>query len=72
VLTRNTMPHPKLLEMLHQTKIPVVITDDESYTVASKIVNMTIKTQPQDTDKIPIIKRLILDNVNIQKILDAF
>ena len=58
--------------MLHQTNIPVVITDDESYAVASKIVNMTIKTQPQDTDKIPIIKRLILDNVDLQKILHAF
>jgi BioD-like phosphotransacetylase family protein len=72
ILTRNIMPHPKLLEMLHQTNIPVVITDDESYAVASKIVNMTIKTQPQDTDKIPIIKRLILDNVDLQKILHAF
>ncbi len=72
VLTRNIMPHPRLLEMLHQTNIPVVITDDESYAVASKIVNMTIKTQPQDTDKIPIIKRLILDNVDLQKILHAF
>ncbi|HTB62310.1 MAG TPA: AAA family ATPase [Opitutales bacterium] len=72
ILTRNIMPHPKLLEMLHQTNIPVVVTDDESYAVASKIVNMTIKTQPQDTDKIPIIKRLILDNVDLQKILHAF
>ncbi len=72
ILTRNIMPHPRLLEMLHQTNIPVVITDDESYAVASKIVNMTIKTQPQDTDKIPIIKRLILDNVDLQKILHAF
>jgi phosphate acetyltransferase len=72
LLTRNIMPHPRLLEMLNQTKIPVVITDDESYVVASKIVNMTIKTQPQDTDKIPIIKRLILDNVDLKKILKAF
>jgi len=72
LLTRNIMPHPRLLEMLHQTNIPVVITDDESYDVASKIVNMTIKTQPQDADKIPIIKRLILDNVDLQKILHAF
>jgi len=72
VLTRNIMPHPKLLEMLHQTNIPVVITDEESYAVASQIAHMTIKTQPQDSDKIPIIKRLILDNVDLGKILAAF
>jgi BioD-like phosphotransacetylase family protein len=72
VLTRNIMPHHKLLELLHQTNIPVVITDEESYAVASRISNMTIKTQPQDSDKIPIIKRLILDNVDMKKILGAF
>lgn len=72
ILTRNILPHPKLLEMLHQTNIPVVICTDDSYAVTAKINNMTIKTQPQDADKIPIIKRIILENTNLQKITDAF
>lgn len=72
ILTRNILPHPKLMEMLAQTNIPTVICSDDSYIVASKIINMTVKTQPQDADKIPIIKRIILDNVNVQQIVDAF
>jgi BioD-like phosphotransacetylase family protein len=72
ILTRNILPHPKLMDMLSQTNIPVVISSEESYAVASKINAMTVKTQPQDTDKIPIIKRLIQDHVDLDKVLNAF
>ncbi|MGF1448255.1 MAG: phosphotransacetylase family protein [Opitutales bacterium] len=72
ILTRNILPHPKLMDMLSQTNIPVVISSEESYSVASRINSMTVKTQPQDTDKIPIIKRLILDHVDLDQVLDAF
>ena len=70
VLTRNFPPHPKLMEMLSQTNIPVIITNHESYNVASKIHNMTIKTQPQDSDKFPIINNLVQNHVDLDKIRD--
>jgi len=72
VLTRNILPHPKLMEMLAQTQIPCVICSEESYSVASRISEMTVKTQPQDKDKIPIIRNLILDHVDIDAIWNAF
>ena len=40
--------------------------------LASKINNMTIKTQPYDTDKIPIIQNLITKNIDIESIRNAF
>lgn len=72
ILTRNMFPHPKLMEMLSKTSIPVVICDDESYKVASLVNNMTVKTQPDDDDKIPIIKELLKKNINMKAIEDAF
>ena len=72
VLTRNLLPHPKLMEMLSRTDIPIVICEQESYPVASAITRMTVKTQPEDADKIPLIKRLITDHVDIDLIADAF
>lgn len=71
ILTRNILPHPKLMEMLGQTDIPVAICADESYSVASRINNMTVKTQPQDSDKIPIIKKLALDHIDTQRLVDS-
>ncbi len=72
VLTRNILPHPKLMDMLSQTSIPCVICSDDSYAVASKINNMTIKTQPTDSDKIPIIQNMFLESIDVHKIMDAF
>jgi BioD-like phosphotransacetylase family protein len=65
ILTNNIQPHPKLAELLAQTDIPVIAAKGESYTVTSTINRMTVKTQPQDTDKIPIIKNLITNNINL-------
>lgn len=69
VLTRNILPSPHIMEMLAQTSIPVVISHEESYTVASRINSMTVKTQPHDADKIPLIKKLILENVDTDAII---
>jgi BioD-like phosphotransacetylase family protein len=71
ILTNDIPPHPKLLELLSQTDIPVIAAKGESFTITSKIHGMTVKTQPQDTDKIPIIKKLITEHVDLKKILAA-
>lgn len=72
ILTRNVLPHPKLMEMIAKTSIPVVVCSDESYKVASLVNNMTVKTQPDDDDKIPIIKDLMKKNIDMQAIQNAF
>jgi BioD-like phosphotransacetylase family protein len=72
ILTRNMLPHPRLMDMIVQTRIPVVVCSEDSYIVASKINNMTVKTQPGDDDKIPVIKKLIMDNIDLDVIRHAF
>lgn len=72
ILTRNILPHPRLMEMIAKTSIPVVLCSEDSYQVASKINNMTVKTQPEDDDKIPIIKELITKNIDLKVIQHAF
>lgn len=72
ILTNDIPPHPKLLELLARTDISVIAAKEESYTITSKIHSMTVKTQPQDTDKIPVIKKLITDHVDMDRLLAAF
>ena len=72
ILTNDILPHPKLLELLAQTDLPVIAAREDAYTITSKIHNMTVKTQPQDTDKIPVIKQLVTEHVDMNKLLAAF
>lgn len=69
VVTNDVRPHPKLAELLAQTEIPVIATREESYEVTSRINHMSVKTQPQDADKFPIIKQLIAEHVDLAKIV---
>lgn len=72
ILTQDILPHPKILELLAQTNIPVIAARDDSYEVTQQITAMTVKTQPQDQDKIPVIKKLIQDHVNLDLLLRSF
>jgi len=72
VLTNDILPHPKLVELLAKTDIPVIAAHEDAYSITSKIHNMTVKTQPHDTDKIPIIKQLVTEHVDLQRLLAAF
>jgi BioD-like phosphotransacetylase family protein len=69
ILTRDILPHPKLMELLQHTQIPIAVCAEDSYAVASCIHSMTVKTQPQDIDKIPIIKELVMQNIDLKQIV---
>ena len=71
ILTNDVLPHPKLLELLAQADTPVIVATEDAYTITSKINNMTVKTQPQDADKIPVIKQLITEHVDLERLLAA-
>lgn len=69
ILTNNLRPHPRILEMLRHINVPVVGTDDESFAVTTKINHMIVKTQPGDSDKIPVIENLIRENIDLPGLL---
>lgn len=71
VLTRNILPSTHMMELLAQTSIPVAISRDESYAVASRINSMTVKTLPEDRDKIPLIQDLVSQHVDVARIAEA-
>lgn len=71
VLTNNITPHSTLVDLLKQTDIPVITAADECFEITSKIHGMTVKTLPQDTDKFPVIKQMVLDHVNLKQLLSS-
>jgi BioD-like phosphotransacetylase family protein len=71
ILTNGITPTPALRQHIAQSRIPVITATEESYAITSKIHDMTVKTQPQDTDKIPLIKRMITEHVDLKRLLAA-
>ena len=63
-------PDAKIVNLLKESKIPVLFCDSDTYTVAAQIENLTFKIQKTDKDKIREAMRLVKDNVNVDSILE--
>ena len=57
------------MDLLSKARIPVLLAQDDTYTVSSIIHDLTVKIQPENTTKINTAIKLIKDNVDLDKIL---
>jgi BioD-like phosphotransacetylase family protein len=71
VLTGNLRPNASVLKVIRAMPIPVLLTVEDSYRVASKVHDLTVKTRPSDAGKISLIRDLIAKNVDLEKILKS-
>lgn len=71
VLTGNLRPSPEVMKSIRAMPFPVLLAKPDSYEVASKVHDLTVKTRPNDAEKISLIRDIIAKNVNVKKILDS-
>ena len=71
VLTGNLRPSSPVLKVIQGMSFPVLLAKDDSYQVASKVHDLTVKTRPDDAQKISLIRNLIAEHVDVDKILNA-
>ena len=71
VLTGGLRPPESILKIIRTMPIPVLLAQADSYQVASRVHNLTVKTRPSDSEKISLIRDIVAKNVNLKKILQA-
>ncbi len=71
LLTGGQRPSPSVMRVVEAMPFPVLLSKAETYRVASKVHDLTIKTRPTDTRKIEIIRDLIAKHVDVRKIIKA-
>jgi BioD-like phosphotransacetylase family protein len=71
VLTGGLRPSPSVLKVIQAMPIPMLLVQADSYEVASKVNNLTVKTRPTDGEKISLIRDIVAKHVNLKKILQA-
>jgi BioD-like phosphotransacetylase family protein len=71
VLTEKLAPVNGVLRVIEKAPFPVLLADGESYEVASSVHNLIVKTRAADTEKITVIRDLIAEHVDVNKILRA-
>lgn len=69
VLSGDLLPHQSVMDLVTNSDVPVIRSPLDSYSVASSIHSMTVKTLPGDVEKIDRIQHLIERHVEIDRIL---
>ncbi len=69
LLTQGLKPHESILDLVRRTDIPVLLTKQDTYTVASLVYSMTVKTQINDGEKIGMIKDMVEKHMNADCLL---
>jgi hypothetical protein len=70
VLSDDLRPNARLMELMESADVPIVASSLDSYTIASRIHSMTVKTLPGDTQKIDRIQALVSHHVAVERILE--
>ena len=70
VFTGGINPHPKILNLIKRTLIPLLLVEDDSFTVASKINQMLVKVESDESEKIKKAQSLVEQYVDIDQICE--
>jgi hypothetical protein len=71
VLTGGLRPNESVLKVIRAMPVAVLLASEDSYQVASRVHDLTVKTRPNDSEKISLIRDLIAKNVNVKKIVET-
>jgi phosphate acetyltransferase len=71
VLTGGYEPRAEVLDAIRQSGMFAVFVEDDTYTVASEIHDLLVKTHAADTGKIELIKALVWEGLKLDPVLAA-
>ncbi|MFH1777761.1 MAG: AAA family ATPase [Candidatus Omnitrophota bacterium] len=69
ILTGGIIPHHTVMRLLKKTNVPVLLLTQDTYTVASKIHDLTIKIRPADEEKTKTIIKMVKNYVDVREIV---
>jgi len=69
ILSGGLEPKKRSLRELKRSMIPVLITKEDTYTIASRVHSMVVKLKPQDKSKIEIIVSMVGKYLDVDKII---
>lgn len=70
LLTGGVYPHKTIQRLIQRTSIPIAAVKGNTYEVAAKFHDLTVKIRPEDKEKVQVATKLIEKYIKIDKILD--
>ncbi len=72
VLTGGYLPSPDVIASARHADLFMYAVREDTYDAASEVHDLLVKTHPDDRDKIALIKALVAQHLDVDRILGAF
>jgi BioD-like phosphotransacetylase family protein len=69
VLTGGYRPRQAVVDAIRRADLFAALVGEDTYSVASEVHDLLVKTHPADVEKIELIKRLVAENLDVDRIL---
>ncbi len=69
VLTGGYRPRPAVIDAIRRADLFATLVGEDTYAVASEVHDLLVKTHAADVVKIDLIKQLVADNLDVERIL---
>jgi hypothetical protein len=69
VLTGGYRPRQAVIDAIRRADLFAALVGEDTYSVASEVHDLLVKTHPADVEKIELIKRLVAENLDVDRIL---
>jgi len=70
VLTGGTAPHHNVMDLIRRTYIPVILVEEDTFSVATKIDRLIVKIRSSDRDKIQATEQMVEEFVDVNRIFE--
>jgi len=70
ILTGGLTPNTKIVDLLRKSRIPVLLSEDDTYSVAGRIESLICKIQKTDKDKIDEARQLVKEYVDVETLIN--
>jgi BioD-like phosphotransacetylase family protein len=71
VLTGGYRPRPAVLSAIRRADLFATLVGEDTYSVASEVHDLLVKTHPADREKIELIKELVAANLDVDRLLEV-
>ncbi len=71
LLTGGYQPRPEVLAAIHEAGLFAALVEEDTYAVASEVHDLLVKTHAGDADKIAMIKSLVREFLEIDRLLET-
>ncbi len=72
VLTGGYRPPERDIEAIRRAGMFAFLVEHDTYAAASEVHDLLVKTHPSDSEKIELTKRLVAENLDVDRILARF